>query len=68
MYNTAMGWAMSSPTLFMGSDTIYNIYKTEQWDRVSHWASFVLAHPTPPHHLANTIGGSRLNCPWPTGT
>ena len=63
-----LGWAMTSPNLFLESDTIYNIYMANKWDRMSHLTIFSLAHPAPPLHLVHMLGGSRLNCPWPTGT
>ena len=57
------------PPIYLGGVTLYTIFT---WGNSGTGCPtgllFSVAHPAPPLHLAHTIGGSCLNCPWPTGT
>ena len=63
-----LGWTVTSPNIFLGSITLYNIYRHNSGTGCPTKQFLAMVHPAPPHRLAHTLWGSRLNCPWPTGT
>ena len=62
------GWTVSSPVYFGEANYINFFTVVKVGQAVPTYVFFTMAHPAPPLHLAHTLGGSRLNCPRPTGT
>ena len=63
-----LGWTVTSPNIFLGSVTIYNIYRLISETGCSTKA--ILCHGPPRASSppgAHIMGESSL-CPWPTGT
>ena len=58
----------SPPLLYLLGATIYIFYNWRKSGTPVPLYFFCPVHLEPPHHLAHTLGGNRLNCPWPTGT
>ena len=59
---------MTSPNIFGGSDTIYNFYNEGTVGLAVPLSFFTPAPSCASSPPGAHNRGSRLNCPWPTGT